>query len=158
MIRGVEIVSAQAGLREVIEEFARLLSVLSEQLADSLHESGRDCVAVGQSFHRLAAASERIDAIAARQPASAGLREHCAEIGTSLAAAVGALQYHDRLAQRAGHIRAGLEHLQALLRDRSERSYEDWLVLLRGVGQAQRAEQTRLMAAELERRGTIEIF
>jgi hypothetical protein len=158
MIRGAEIASAQAGLREVIEEFARLLSVLSEQLADSLRESGRDCVAVGQSFHRLAAASEQIDAIAAQQPAIAGLREHCAEIGTSLAAAVGALQYHDRLAQRAGHIRAGLEHLQVLLRDRSERSYEDWLVLLRGVEQAQRAEQTRLMAAELERRGTIEIF
>jgi uncharacterized membrane protein YccC len=155
MIRGAQITSAEAGPREVIEEFARLLSVLSEQLADSLHESGRDCVAVGQ---RLAAASEQIDAIAARHPAIAGLREHCAEIGASLAAAVGALQYHDRLAQRAGHIRSGLEHLQALLRDRSERSYEDWLVLLRGVEQAQRAEQTRLMAAELERRGTVEIF
>jgi hypothetical protein len=158
MMRGTEIASAQAGLREVIEEFARLLSVLSEQLADSLHESGRDCIAVGQSFHRLAAASEQIDAIAAQQSAIAGLRGHCAEIGTSLAAAVVALQYHDRLAQRVGHIRTGLEHLQALLRDRSERSYEDWLLLLRRVEQAQKAEQARLMAAELERRGTAELF
>ena len=114
MMRGAEIAGVHAGLREVIEEFARLLSVLSEQLADSLHESGRDCVAVGQSFHRLATASEQIDAIAGQQPAIAGLREHCAEIGASLAAAVVALQYHDRLVQRAGHIRTGLEHLQVL--------------------------------------------
>jgi hypothetical protein len=150
--------AAAAGLREVIEEFARLLSVLSDQLADSLHESGRDCVAVGQSFHRLAAASERIDAIAAQSARADGLREHCAEIGASLGAAVVALQYHDRLAQRVGHIRTGLEHLQALLRDRSERSYEDWLTLLRAVERAQKTEQARLMAAELEQRSTAELF
>ena len=150
--------SAQAGLRELLDNFARLLSMLSEQLADSLRESGRECVAVGQSFHRLGAASDQIAAIAAQQPAVAGLREHCAEIGTSLAAAVMALQYHDRLAQRVNYIRTALEHLQSLLRDRSERSYEDWLLLLRGVEQVQKAEQARLKAAELEPRGTAELL
>jgi hypothetical protein len=150
--------SEGTGLREVIEEFARLLSVLSEQLADSLHESGRDCVAVGQSFHRLAAASEHIDVIAARRPAADGLREHCAEIGSSLSKAVVALQYHDRLAQRVGHICTSLEHLQALLRDRSQRSYEDWIVLLRDVERAQKNEQARLIAAALEHRSTAELF
>ena len=153
-----ESAKAAAGLREVIEELARLLSVLSHQLADSLYESGRDCVAVGQSFHRLAAASERIDAIAAQRPTADGLREHCAEIGASLQAAVVALQYHDRLAQRVGHIRTGLEHLQSLLRDRAERSYEDWLVLLRDAERAQKTEQARLMAAELAQRSTTELF
>jgi len=158
MSSGAAVTGAGAGLRQVIDEFARLLAVLSEQLADSLHESSRDCVAVGRSFHRLAAASEQIDAIAAQHAGMEGLREPCAEIGASLATAVVALQYHDRLAQRVSHIRRGLEHLQALLRDRSERSYEDWLSLLREVERAQEVEQRRLMAAELEERSTAELF
>jgi hypothetical protein len=153
-----QVTSSEATLPEVIEEFARLLSLLSEQLADSLHESGRDCVAVGQSFHRLAVASEEIDALAAQHPKAGALRERCAEIGVSLAAAVVALQYHDRLAQRVGHIRTGLEHLQELLRDRRERSYEDWLSMLRDVEKAQRAEQTRLVPSDLGERGGAELF
>jgi hypothetical protein len=158
MTREAQLESVEAGLREVFEEFARLLSVLNVQLADSLHESGRDCVAVGQSFRRLAAASDRIDAIAAQQPAIGELREHCAEIGTTLAAAVVALQYQDRLAQRVGHIRTGLERLEALLRDRTERSCEDWLSLLRGLEQAQKIAQARLAPAELDRCGTVELL
>jgi hypothetical protein len=150
--------NSSATLREVIEEFAQLLSLLSEQLADSLHESGRDCMAVGQSFHRLAVASEQIDVLAEQHPQAGSMRAHCAEIGVSLGAAVVALQYHDRLAQRVGHIRKGLEHLQTLLRDRRERSYEDWLSLLRDVELAQRAEQTRLVPAGLGERGSAELF
>jgi hypothetical protein len=139
-------------LRSVIVEFGRLLDILSAQLGTSLKEADRECVAVGQSFDKLASAKGRIDSITCNEPQQTAIRESCRVIGDSLGAAVVALQYHDRLAQRVGHIRAGLDRLHGLLLDGAPRSNDEWLELLRNVEHANRVEQQRLMEEFLHER------
>ncbi|HWJ34893.1 MAG TPA: hypothetical protein VNR70_06485 [Steroidobacteraceae bacterium] len=138
-------------LGEVIVEFGRHLDMLAEQLATSLMEADRDCVSVGQSFHELAAAKTTIDGIRCAEPEHSVLRNSCRQIGDSLHAAVVALQYHDRLAQRLGLVRAGLDRLQTMLHDQSARSYDEWLHSLRDVERINRIEQQRLDPAAAHR-------
>jgi hypothetical protein len=142
-----------ADIRTVIEEFGRLLSIFSAQLAESLQEADRECMAVGVSFNDLAAASARIEAVACPEPQQSLLRAECARIGESVGAAVVALQYHDRLAQRVGHIQAGLNHLQSILMHESQHSYEDWLRLLQNVERSYRLDWHRLARAAPENHG-----
>jgi len=134
-------------LREVIVEFGRHLDMLAEQLGTSLIEADRDCVSVGESFHELAAAKTTIDGVSCAEPVRSVLRDSCKQIGDSLHAAVVALQYHDRLAQRLVLVRSGLDRLQTMLHDRSARSYDEWLQSLRDVERINRAEQQRLVPA-----------
>ena len=132
------------GLKAVIGEFGRHLDMLSEQLGASLREADGECVSVGESFHDMAVARSKLDGILCPEPGRGILRDSSRQIGESLHAAVSALQYHDRLSQRLGLIRTGLNRLQSLLKDRSARSYDEWLVALREVEQINRAEQRRL--------------
>lgn len=138
-------------LREVIVEFGRHLDMLAEQLGTSLVEANRDCVSVGESFHELAAAKTTIDGVDCAEPVHSVLRSSCKQIGDSIHAAVVALQYHDRLAQRLVLVRSGLERLQTMLHDRSARSYDEWLQSLRDVERINRAEQQRLLPADAHR-------
>jgi hypothetical protein len=131
-------------LKEVILEFGRHFDILAEQLGASLLEANRDCVSVGESFHELARAKCTIDGISCVEPERTVLRNSCRQIGDSIHSAVVALQYHDRLAQRLGLVRAGLVRLQTILHDRSARSYDEWLQSLRDVEQVNRVEQQRL--------------
>jgi hypothetical protein len=131
-------------LRVVIGEFGRHLDMLAEQLSASLSEADRECVSVGESFHDLADAKNTIADVHCDEPVRTVLRHSCDQIGSSLHAAVVALQYHDRLAQRLGLIRTGLNRLQELLHDPSVRPYNDWLESLRHVEHLNRIEQRRL--------------
>lgn len=131
-------------LRVVIGEFGRHLDMLAEQLGASLSEADRDCVSVGESFHDLADAKNKIAVVDCDEPARTFLKHSCEQIGNSLHAAVVALQYHDRLAQRLALIRTGLNRLQELLHDPTVRPYNDWLESLRQVEQLNRIEQSRL--------------
>jgi hypothetical protein len=131
-------------LREVIVEFGRHLDILAGQLAASLMEADRECVSVGESFHELAAAKSTIEGVSCAEPEGRVLRDSCKKIGDSLHAAVVALQYHDRLAQRLGLVRTGLTRLQTMLHDGSPRSYDEWLLSLRDVERINRGEQQRL--------------
>jgi hypothetical protein len=139
--------SGESDVRSVIAEFGRLLEIFSDQLAESLREADRECTAVGQSFHDLAAAKSRIEQVACPPAARAALERECAAIDGSLGAAVTALQYHDRLTQRIGHIRVGLNHLQMLLREPTERGDEEWLALLQNVDRTYHLEWHRLARA-----------
>jgi hypothetical protein len=145
-------------LREVIEEFARLLEVLGLQLGHSVQEAEREWGDLGSAFTRLAVANERARKLALSSPLHSALAEQSAEIGASLEAAVVTLQCHDRLAQRVGHICAGLDSLHTLLRDGVERPNQEWLRLLREVERNQHAEQARLAAADMAPRGSVELF
>ena len=131
-------------LRVVIGEFGRHLDMLAEQLSATLSEADRECVSVGESFHDLADAKNKIADVHCDEPVRTVLRHSCDQIGNSLHAAVVALQYHDRLAQRLGLIRTGLNRLQELLHDPSVRPYNDWLESLRRVEHLNRIEQRRL--------------
>jgi hypothetical protein len=131
-------------LRVVIGEFGRHLDILAEQLGASLSEADRECVSVGESFHDLADAKNKIADVLCDEPVRTVLKHSCDQIGTSLHAAVVALQYHDRLAQRLALIRTGLNRLQDLLHDPTVRPYNDWLESLRHVEQLNRIEQRRL--------------
>ncbi|MGD0503198.1 MAG: hypothetical protein ABSD02_10685 [Steroidobacteraceae bacterium] len=144
-------------LREVIEEFARLLEVLGLQLGQSVKEAEREWGDMGSAFHRLAVANDRVRKLAS-SPMHSALAEQSAEIGASLETAVVTLQCHDRLAQRVGHICAGLDSLHTLLRDGVERPNQEWLRLLREVERRQHAEQARLAAADIAPRGSVELF
>lgn len=137
-------------IRAVIEEFGRLLAIFSTQLAESLQEADHECKALGESFDDLAVARMRIDAVACPEPQQSVLRAECARIGESVGAAVVALQYHDRLAQRVGHIRVGLSHLQSILTTDSRRSHADWLSLLQNVERSYGLEWHRLARAAPE--------
>jgi hypothetical protein len=139
--------SQDSDVRSVIAEFGRLLEIFSAQLAESLREADRECTAVGESFHDLAAAKARIEEVACPPDARAALARECAAIDGSLGAAVIALQYHDRLTQRIGHIRVGLNHLQMLLREPTERSDEEWLAMLQAVDKTYHLEWHRLARA-----------
>jgi hypothetical protein len=134
-------------VRSVVEEFGRLLEIFSAQLAESLHEADGECTAVGESFHEMAAAKARIEGIECQEPERSVLRTECTRIGRSLGTAVEALQYHDRLTQRIGHIRVGLNHLQELLRHKPDRSDDDWLALLQNVERSYHLEWHRLARA-----------
>ncbi len=131
-------------MRAVIDEFGRLLEIFSVQLAESLHEADRDCTAVGDSFHDLAQARSNVARVSCPEPQASVLRRQCARIDESIGAAVVALQYHDRLTQRIGHIRVGLNHLQQLLRHQSQRTSEEWLELLQNVDRSYHLEWHRL--------------
>ena len=131
-------------LREVITEFGRHLDMLAEQLGASLSEADRDCVSVGESFHELAAAKSTLDGIGCPEPERSLLRGAAKQMGESLYAAIIALQYHDRLAQRLVIIRAGLDRLQTLLHDDSPRTHQEWLHSLRQVEQLNCTERQRL--------------
>ena len=139
-----EVTSQESDVRSVIAEFGRLLEIFSAQLAESLREADRECTAVGESFHDLAAAKARIEQVECPPAARAALDLECAEIAGSLGAAVVALQYHDRLTQRIGHIRVGLNHLQKLLSETTPRSDEEWLELLQNVDRTYHLEWHRL--------------
>jgi hypothetical protein len=131
-------------LRVVIGEFGRHLDMLAEQLGASLSEADRDCMSVGESFHDLADAKNKIADVDCDEPVRTVLKHSCDQIGNSLHAAVVALQYHDRLAQRLALIRTGLNRLQELLHDPTVRPYNDWLESLRHVEALNRIEQRRL--------------
>jgi hypothetical protein len=137
-------------LREVIVEFGRHLDMLAEQLGASVMEADRECVSVGESFHEMATARNTIAGIRCAEPERSVLHGSCKQIGESLHTAVVALQYHDRLAQRLGLVRAGLSRLQTLLHDESPRSYDEWLESLRDVEHTNRVEQRRLGPATID--------
>ncbi len=139
-----EVARKEATMRGVIDEFGRLLEIFSAQLAESLHEADRDCTAVGDSFHDLAEARGNIERVPCPEPQASTLRGQCAHIDDSIRAAVVALQYHDRLAQRVGHIRVGLNHLQKLLAHQDQRTSEEWLELLQNVDRTYHLEWHRL--------------
>jgi hypothetical protein len=147
-----------ADFQGVIEEVGRLLGVFEAQLSDSLHQASHEFGLVGAAFQEIAAANERLAAVTLREPELTSVRMNCERIGRSLSHAVMGLQCHDRLAQRLGHIRDGLDHLQNLLGDGNERSHAQWLQLLRGVDLAQQTEQSRLAAAESAAAANIELF
>src|ERR1700690_367982 len=134
----------EAPMRGVIDEFARLLEIFSRQPAESLQEADRDCTAVGDSFHDLAEARGQIERVPCPEPHASVLQRQCAQIEDSIGAAVVALQYHDRLTQRIGHIRVGLNHLQQLLRHQAQRTSEEWLELLQNVDRTYHLECPRL--------------
>jgi hypothetical protein len=151
-------VKQSADLRTVIEEFGRLLELLAGQLTASVNDASRDCAMVGDTFEAIATANARLKAIEAKEADVAPLRACGERITQSLDAAVIALQYHDRFTQRIGNIRAGLNRLQMMLQDGTERSFEDWLTLLRHVEGSYQAEQSRLLGAHITPKGTEEIF
>jgi len=142
-------------LREVIVEFGRHLDILAEQLGASVMEADRDCVSVGDSFHEMASARATLEAVECAEPVRAVLRDSCLQIGESLQTAVIALQYHDRLSQRLGLVRMGLNRLQTLLHDESPRSYDEWLASLREVEQINRVEQQRLGPTPVESEASV---
>jgi hypothetical protein len=150
--------SGQADLQMVIGEVGRLLEVFEAQLSDSLYQASHEFGLVGAAFQDIAAANERLISIPLREPETTQVRMNCERIRRSLADAVVGLQCHDRLAQRLGHIRDGLSHLQTLLGDGNERSDAQWLQLLRGVDLAHQTEQSRLAAAESAANANIELF
>ena len=133
-------------LRDVVEEFGRLLAIFEAQLGAAVVEADRECMAVGEAFHGLASARDDI-VTAMRGRSDAGeVMGGCERIGLNLTAAVIALQYHDRLAQRVEHIRTGLQRLQGHLRDEATRSHEEWMQTLKQVEHRYYLEQKRLEA------------
>ena len=151
--------SGAAGtMQEVSGELARVLDGLGSQLLHSVEESTREWADVGAAFDRLAAANATLEALAEAMPLSVAIQAQSDEIHASLAAAVVALQHHDRLAQRLGHIRSGIEHLRDLFRDGVQRSSSEWCVRLAAIAQLQRQEQARLIAADAAPVGSVELF
>jgi hypothetical protein len=145
-------------MQEVTAELARVLEVLGSELLHSVQESTREWADVGAAFDRLAAANSTLGTLAESLPKSSGIQAQSAEIGASIGAAVMALQHHDRLAQRLGHVRSGIDHLRDLLSDGVERSSGEWVVRLEAVERLQREEQARLIAVESVPRGSVELF
>jgi DNA anti-recombination protein RmuC len=150
--------AAQARMREVMAELERVLEVLGSQLLHSMQESAREWADVGAALDRLASANAQLQSLAEQQPPSTPIRTQSDAISASLAAAVVALQHHDRLAQRLGHIQSGIDDLRELLTDGVERSSTEWLVRLGAVEKLQRDEQDRLIAIESVSRGSVELF
>jgi hypothetical protein len=144
-------------IRDVIEEFGRILDLLRAQLEDSVAEAGRECAALGECFGHLVSANEAIERVADGER-RAEVLGRCAEIRSNIDSVVVGLQYQDRLSQRLGHIRTGLDRLQVALRDGNDRSPSDWLRLLGEVEQTQQQEQSRLACANAGPRGSVELF
>jgi hypothetical protein len=141
-----------------MEEFAQVLAVLGTELSASVQAADRDIVDLAQAFQQLARANERTQSIARNDPALGPIGDNCAQISASLREAIIALQCHDRLAQRVGHIRAGLDHLRGLLQEAPDRSCDEWLGLLRQVEDSHRAEQERLTGPQITPNGSSELF
>jgi hypothetical protein len=144
----------QPNLRVVIEEFSRLIAVLSGQLDSAMQDASRDGVALGLAFHRIVSANASIGALA--RTLAPDIEAYSANIEDAISEAVTALQFQDRLEQRAVHVRAGLEHLRASLRDPRERSFEEWLELLRDVEVIQELEHAKLTHSASH--GSAELF
>ena len=158
-MRAHESVADDGGsMHEVTGEIARVLEVLGAQLIHSVEESTREWADVGAAFDRLAAANSSLGRLALGAELPEAVLRHSQEIGNSLHTAVVALQHHDRLAQRLGHIQAGIEQLCALLSDATTRSSGDWLAQLAAIERIQRDEQSRLAAAQSAPRGGVELF
>ena len=134
-------------LRAVVEEFGRLLAIFEGQLGAAVSEADRECMAVGEAFHGLSSAREEIAGSVGQANSEQRILAACDRIGSSLTAAVMALQYHDRLSQRVEHIRMGLHRLQTHLRDDAGQSHEDWMAMLKKVEHRYYLEQKRLEAA-----------
>ena len=149
---------APTDLRAIALELGHLLDKLGEQLAATVQEADRECRTIGIAFRKLAAANRRIAAIPVRGQATSLLQENCRHIDAAMDDAIMALQYQDLLAQRAFHIRAGLDQIQGALRDGTERSYHDWLDLLRRVERAHHQEQLRLRQAQPMGESTVDLF
>ena len=133
-------------LRDVVEEFGRLLAIFEAQLGAAVVEADRECMAVGEAFHGLASARHDIATAVHGENCADAVLAGCERIGANLTAAVIALQYHDRLAQRVEHIRTGLQRLQGHLRDEATRSHEEWMLTLKQVEHRYYLEQKRLEA------------
>jgi len=133
-------------LRDVVEEFGRLLAIFEAQLGAAVVEADRECMAVGEAFHGLASARDDMAAGVRDSDCADVVLAGCERIGLNLTAAVIALQYHDRLAQRVEHIRMGLQRLQTHLRDDETRSHEEWMRTLKQVEHRYYLEQKRLEA------------
>jgi hypothetical protein len=133
-------------LRAVVEEFGRLLAIFEAQLGAAVSEADRECMAVGEAFHGLSSAKDDITGSLGAQDSQQRILAACERIGSSLTAAVMALQYHDRLSQRVEHIRMGLHRLQTHLRDDAGQTHEDWMGMLKRVEHRYYLEQKRLEA------------
>jgi hypothetical protein len=139
-------------------ELARVLEMLGSQLSHSVEESAQEWSDVGAAFDRLSAANSRLGSLSEASPACPAIHGETEEIRESLGAAVVALQHHDRLAQRLGHIRAGIDDLRHLLTSGVERSSSEWLMRLRSIERMQHEEHARLVAVDSEPRGSVELF
>jgi hypothetical protein len=142
----------------VIREFARLLDVLGGQLTDATREAGSECASLGDVLGRVAAAASQIESSARGTTLESVVRAPCADVTAALHTAVVTLQYEDRLAQRIGHIRAGLTDLHGLLRDYPLRSHEVWMGLLQDVDLIQALRQQQLSVAPPDHHDNAELF
>jgi hypothetical protein len=139
-------------------ELARVLEMLGSQLSHSVEESAQEWSDVGAAFDRLSAANSRLGLHSEAAPVWTAIHGETEEIRESLRAAVVALQHHDRLAQRLGHIRSGIDHLRHLLTSGVERSGPEWLMRLQSIERMQQDEHARLVAGDSEPRGSVELF
>lgn len=142
----------------VLREFGRLLLSLGSELGQATRDAERQCLPLGQMFDRVAAANHQITACVRDTSSAAPVLAHCAEISQALSTAVVTLQYGDRLAQRIGHVRSGLEHLNSLLQSYPSRSYEESMAFLQDVELMQALQQERLLPPESGQCGTSELF
>jgi hypothetical protein len=141
-----------------IRELVRVLEMLGSQLSHSVEESAQEWSEVGAAFDRLSAANSRLDSLSEASPTWAAIHGETEQIRESLAAAVVALQHHDRLAQRLGHIRSGIDDLRQLLTSGVERFSAEWLMRLQSIERIQHEEHARLVAVDSEPRGSVELF
>jgi hypothetical protein len=139
-------------------ELARVLEILGSQLLHSVQESTEEWADVGTAFDRLSSANTRLGSLSDASPSSTAIHGATEEIRASLGAAVIALQHHDRLAQRLGHIRSGIDDLRHLLTSGVERSSSEWLMRLQAIERMQRDEHARLVAVDSVPRGSVELF
>jgi hypothetical protein len=145
-------------MQDVAGDLARVLDALGSQLVHSVEESTREWADVGAAFDRLATVNATLEALSEAMPLAVAIEAQSEEIRSALSSAVVALQHHDRLSQRLGHIRSGIVHLRDLLRDGVERSSSEWRLRLAAVEHLQREEQNRLVAAESAPVGSVELF
>ncbi len=139
-------------------ELARVLEMLGSQLEHSVRDSAQEWADVGAAFDRLSAANARLESLSQASPSSRAIHGETEQIRASLGEAVIALQHHDRLAQRLGHIRAGIDDLRHLLNSGVERSSPEWLMRLQSIERMQHDEHARLVAVDSEPRGSVELF
>ena len=142
----------------VIRELCRLLLSFGSELAHATRESEQQCVPLGQVFGRVADANRHIAACVRDTSSAVPVLAHCAEISQALSTAVVTLQNGDRLAQRIGHVRSGLDHLYSLLQSYPSRSYEESMALLQDVDLMHALQQERLLPLEPGQCGTSELF
>ena len=136
----------------------RVLEMLGSQLSHSVEESAQEWSVLGTAFARLSAANSRLAALSEASPTWSAIHCETGQIRESLGAAVVALQHHDRLAQRLGHIRSGIDDLRRLLISGVERSSAEWLMRLQSIERIQLEQHARLLAVDSEPRGSVELF